>query len=68
MMCLNCGSHDLSFSVELFIHAPIKYYLKLSKNVIRKKEVSIQGANWPYVRIWCNSCNSVLCDPGRRDE
>lgn len=60
MMCFNCGSYDLSFSASLFIHAPIEYYLKLSKNVIRKKEVTIQGANWLDARIWCNNCGVAL--------
>lgn len=56
--CPRCGSSDVSFSINLFIHAPMRYWYGLSKEALRDKEVSLQGADWSNARIWCNSCNT----------
>ncbi len=63
IVCPNCQSKDLSFSVNLFIHAPVKYYLGLSKSALRSKEVTLQGADWLNSRMWCNNCGHSTSDP-----
>lgn len=49
----------MNFMVAIFISAPIKYYAKISKTNLTKKELRIVGADWPQVSFSCNECGTL---------
>ena len=60
MVCWKCGSRNIDFMVSLFISAPIKYYAKITKSNLTKKELRIVGADWPQASFSCNDCGFLM--------
>lgn len=60
MRCSKCGSNDLDFMVSLYVTAPIKFYGKITKTNLAKKEFKIVGAGWPHCSFSCNKCGALI--------
>lgn len=56
MKCPRCDSENMSFMVDIIVHAPIKYLHELSKTNLRKKDVEIIGADWDKATYVCLEC------------
>ena len=60
MRCNRCGSSDLNFMVSVYVEAPIKFYARITKTNIAKKELKIVGAGWPHASFSCNECGALI--------
>ena len=54
--CAKCGSTNLGFMGDLTISAPIEFFHRLSKAVLRSKDIRIWGFDWGKADIICNDC------------
>lgn len=53
--CPKCGK-EMVLRVDVFLRLPGRYTNKISKEVIKKKECIIEGANWPKATLTCWEC------------
>lgn len=55
-VCPKCGRSTLRCKVEAFLDIPTKMVHRLSKLMMRSREVQVEGVNWPKMLTYCTSC------------
>jgi hypothetical protein len=50
--------HDFRVKVELFLDIPLSMRNRLNKGNLRKRDVRVEGANWPTAYTYCAKCGA----------
>lgn len=59
MICQRCGKGPLLAVVRVSIRMPMSLLRRLTKAALRRKDVSIEAADWARLLLECQSCHAV---------